>query len=122
MRAARSIAMEEPDSDPGGASRQLRQSTLAHQPGRYAEMLATGVEKPAFTVPDPVFDPEPSRYCAFPTIDLDQQPGPSELFKEARARGELGNGYATHRQSPISEDSQLLPLFWSILSLLFVVF
>ncbi|KAE9575971.1 hypothetical protein CGCF415_v000485 [Colletotrichum fructicola] len=79
--------MEEPDH--GSDGRQLRRSTLAHQPGRYAEMLVAGVERPAFTVPDPVFDPEPARHCAFPTIELDQHPGPSEQFIEARARGDL---------------------------------
>ncbi|KAK2776813.1 hypothetical protein CKAH01_03305 [Colletotrichum kahawae] len=78
--------MEEPDH--GSDGRQLRRSTLAHQPGRYAEMLVAGVERPAFTVPDPVFDPEPARHCAFPTIELDQHPGHSEQFIEARARGD----------------------------------
>ncbi|KAF9870317.1 hypothetical protein CkaCkLH20_12164 [Colletotrichum karsti] len=94
----------EAESDPGVSGRRLRRSTLSHQPGRYAEMLVAGVEKPAFTLPDPIFDPEPSRHCAFPTIELDEYPGPSELFLEARARGETGTGAHMHRQSPFAED------------------
>lgn len=70
---------------PRGQGRQLRRSTLGHQPGQYTEMPAHGVEKPAFTIPDPVYDPELARHCAFPTIPLDQHPGPCEVFEAERA-------------------------------------
>ncbi|KAF4816602.1 hypothetical protein CGCSCA5_v006207 [Colletotrichum siamense] len=95
--------MAEPDH--GSDGRQLRRSTLAHQPGRYAEMLVAGVERPAFTVPDPVFDPEPARHCAFPTIELDQHPGPSEQFIEARARGDWhGDNHSLVQYSDSDND------------------
>lgn len=78
--------MDEPES----TERQLRQSTLSHQPGQYAEPESYGVQKPAFIWPDPVYDPELAVHCAFPTVPLDQ-PGPSEAFKAAREKARLEN-------------------------------
>lgn len=74
------------EDEPRGQGRQLRQSTLGHQPGQYTELPAHGVERPAFTIPDPIYDPELARHCAFPSIPLDQHPGPCEVFEAERAR------------------------------------
>ncbi|KAF6813714.1 hypothetical protein CSOJ01_04440 [Colletotrichum sojae] len=74
------------EDEPRGQGRQLRQSTLGHQPGQYTELPAHGVERPAFTIPDPIYDPELARHCTFPSIPLDQHPGPCEVFEAERAR------------------------------------
>ncbi|GKT45613.1 uncharacterized protein ColSpa_05794 [Colletotrichum spaethianum] len=78
--------MEETAASEG---RQLRQSTLSHQPGRYEESQAYGVQVPAWVHPSPVFDHSLPRQCSFPSVPLDQ-PGRADAYVAARERGEIG--------------------------------
>ncbi|KAF6840903.1 hypothetical protein CPLU01_00899 [Colletotrichum plurivorum] len=103
-----------------GQGRQLRQSTLGHQPGQYTELPAHGVERPALTIPDPVYDPELARHCAFPSIPLGQHPGPCEVFEAERARRQSAPEHSEDEhitssanysdQSDQDDNTQLVPI------------
>lgn len=63
----------------------LRRSTQKHFVGQYAETDWAPLERPAWILPDPVFDAELAPLCSFPSIPLDHpEPGRSEAYKEAR--------------------------------------
>jgi len=67
--------------------RAVRKSTKESKPGRYQEDYEQGFgpERAAFAMPDPVFDPELARHCAFPSLDPTTPGlGPSEEYKLRR--------------------------------------
>ncbi|GKT92915.1 hypothetical protein Ct61P_10765 [Colletotrichum tofieldiae] len=68
-------------------TRQLRRSTLSHQPGQYEESQAYGVQIPSWVHPTPVFDHSLPRHCSFPSVPLDQ-PGRADAYVAARERDE----------------------------------
>jgi hypothetical protein len=64
----------------------LRSSTRRRRPGLYAEDTLRDIhmDKPAFLLPDAVFDRTLASHCAFPSLDFTAQLdhlGPSEAYK-----------------------------------------
>ncbi|KZL80054.1 hypothetical protein CI238_08787 [Colletotrichum incanum] len=76
------------EEEAASETRQLRRSTLSHQPGQYEESQVCGVQIPSWVHPNPVFDHSLPRHCSFPSVPLDQ-PGRADAYVGARERGEI---------------------------------